>query len=239
MLLREALLLTGPLALTWSHLFAGCLTVRHAKAAVDLLGDASPEVAAQVQARVLPTAGDLTAAAFRDRVRYHLYRVDAEAKERRRAEALKRVGVFVRRFDEGVSELVVQGPTPAVHAAYDAVDGYARMLRADGDARPLGVLRAEVALDLVLRPWDTSRPPVTAQLVVHASARALRPDGDPDRTQDPGELDGTVVPAAECRDALRDWTWSAWASHRPAGRSWSRSTTRSPARRSPWPPAPS
>jgi hypothetical protein len=43
------------------------------------------------------------------------------------------------------------------------------------------VLRAETALDLVLRPWDTTRPPVTARLVVHAAARALRPDAGPVR----------------------------------------------------------
>src|SRR3712207_837871 len=38
-LLREALLLTGPLAPTWSALYAGSIGVRHARAAVDLLGD--------------------------------------------------------------------------------------------------------------------------------------------------------------------------------------------------------
>jgi acyl-CoA thioester hydrolase len=43
---------------------------------------------------------------LRERVRYHLYRVDAAAKERRRREALHRIGVHVRRVDEGVSELV-------------------------------------------------------------------------------------------------------------------------------------
>ena len=200
--LQEALLLTGPLAPTWSHLHVGRLSVRHAQVVVDLLGDASPEVADEVQARVLDRAEGMTVAAFRNRVRYHLYRVDAAAKERRRREALAQVGVWVRRFDEGVSELVVQGPTPAVHAAYDAVDAYARLRRADGEPGTLGVLRAETALDLVLRPWDTSRPPVTAQLVLHASARALLGDGDPAQTQEPGELDGTVVSAAECRDLL-------------------------------------
>src|SRR5918998_4541973 len=40
LVLREALLLTGPLSATWSHLFAGILTVAHARAVVDLLGDA-------------------------------------------------------------------------------------------------------------------------------------------------------------------------------------------------------
>jgi hypothetical protein len=203
-MLREALLLTGPLTATWCRLDAGRLSVRHAQAVVDLLGGATPEVAAAVQARVLPRSEGLTAPAFRDRLRYHLYRVDAEAKERRRREALRRVGVFVRRFDEGVSELVVQGPTPAVHAAADAIDQFAQFRRAGGDERPIGVLRTETALELLLRPWDTTRPPVTAQLNIHVSARALRPDGDPQQTPTPGLIDGVVVSAAECRDALDD-----------------------------------
>src|SRR5215218_908145 len=199
---REALLLTGPLAPTWCRLHAGLLGVRHAKAAVDLLGDAPASVAAAVQARVLPRSEGLTVAAFRDRIRYHLYRVDAEARERRRREALRRVGVFTRRVDEGVGELVIQGPLPAVYAAGDAIDQYARLRRADGDLRPLGVIKAETGLDLILRPWDTTRPPVTAQLVIHAPARALRPDDDPAQT--PAELDGQLISAAECRDLLHD-----------------------------------
>ena len=202
--LRTALLLTGPLVPVWSALYAGTIGQRHVAAAVDLLGDAAESVAAEVQARVLPKAEGMTTAVFRERLRYHLYRVDAEARERRRREALRTAGVWVRRVDEGVSELVVQGATPAVHAAYDMVDALARLRRADGDERPIGVLRAETATDLVLRPWDTTRPPVTAQLVVHASTRALRPVGDPGRTEDPGELDGTVISAAECRDLLAE-----------------------------------
>src|SRR5215207_6570780 len=51
--LREALLLTGPLSPTWCRLNAGLLSVRHAKAVVDLLGDAPATVAAEVQRRVL------------------------------------------------------------------------------------------------------------------------------------------------------------------------------------------
>src|SRR5215217_184150 len=54
-------------------------------------------------------------------------------------------------YDEGVSELVIQGPTPAVHAAANAIDQYAWLRRADGDTRPVGVLRAETGLDLLLR----------------------------------------------------------------------------------------
>jgi hypothetical protein len=202
--LREAILATTVLAPAWRALDAGRIGPRHLRVLVDLLGDAPAEIAEQVQARVLPRADGTPAHVFRDRIRYHLYRVDAAARDRRRREALRRVGVFTRRVDEGVSELVIQGPTPAVHAAANAIDQYAWLRRADGDLRPIGVIRADTALDLLLRPWDTSRPPVTATLVLHASVRSLRPDGDPAQTSTPGELDGQLVSAAECRDLLTE-----------------------------------
>src|SRR3954454_17942196 len=141
-LLREAILATTVLAPAWRALDAGRIGPRHLRVLVDLLGDAPADVAAQVQARVLPRADRTPAHVFRDRIRYHLYRVDAEAKERRRGEALRKLGVFTRRVDEGVSELVIQGPTPAVHAAASAIEQYAQFRRADGDTRPIGALRA-------------------------------------------------------------------------------------------------
>ncbi len=203
-LLREALLLTGPLSPVWSALHAGRIGPRHAAAAADLLGDATPEVAAAVQARVLPSADGLTATVFRDRLRYHLYRVDAAARERRRKEAAKRADVHITPKDEGLATLGIDGTPAQCLAARGAIDALAQMLRNDGDTRPIGVLRAAVAFDLIMRPWDTSRPPVTAHLVLHAAARSLRPDGDPAQTQHPGELDGQLVSAAECRDLLRE-----------------------------------
>ena len=48
------------------------------------------------------------------------------------------------------------------------------MAKADGDARPIGQLRTEIMADLILRPWDTSRPPVTAHVTVLAPLPVLR-----------------------------------------------------------------
>ncbi len=196
----ESILLTTKLAATWSELFAGRLTMRKARILLDLLGDASDAVAAEVQARVLPGAEDCPPSRLGDRVRYHLYRVDAEAKERRRKEAERRADVHVERTADDLGRLVIEGPLPAVHAARDAVDQYARWMRAEGDERPMGVLRSACALDLILRPWDTSRPPVTAHLHIHAALPALLPDASPGAA--PAELDGWLVSAAQCRDLL-------------------------------------
>ncbi len=196
----ESLLLTTTLAAAWSELFAGRLTLRKARILLDLLGDASDAVAAHVLARVLPGAEDCPPPRLGDRVRYHLHRVDAEAKERRRREAERKADVHVERTADDLGRFVVDGPLPAVHAARHAVDRYARWMRAEGDERPMGVLRSSAALDLILRPWDTSRPPVTAHLHIHAALPALRADAAPGVA--PAELDGQVVSAAQCRELL-------------------------------------
>jgi hypothetical protein len=196
----ESLLLTTKLAATWSELYAGRLTVRKARILLDLLGDADDAVAAAVQARVLDGAEDCPSPRLRDRARYHLYRVDADAKERRRKEAERRADVHVERTADDLGRLVIEGPLPAVHAARDAVDQYARWMRADGDDRTMGMLRSTAALDLILRPWDTSRSPVTAQLHIHAALTSLRPDAPVGAA--PAEMDGQAISAAQCREIL-------------------------------------
>ncbi|RBY78969.1 hypothetical protein DQ238_11390 [Geodermatophilus sp. TF02-6] len=196
----ESLLLTTKLAATWSALYAGRLTVRKARLLLDLLGDADDAVAAGVQARVLDGAEDCPPSRLRDRARYHLYRVDAEAKERRRKEAERKADVHVERTADDLGRLVIEGPLPAVYAARDAVDQYARWMRADGDDRPMGLLRSAAALDLILRSWDTSRPPVTAQLLLHVALPSLRPDAPVGAA--PAEMDGQVISAAQCRELL-------------------------------------
>ena len=109
--------------------------------------------------------------------------------------------MHVERTTDDLGRLIVEGPLPAVHAARDAVDQYARWMRADGDDRPMGVLRSTAALDLILRPWDTSRPPVTANLHLHVAASSLRPDA-PVGAAAPAELDGQLISAAQCRELL-------------------------------------
>jgi hypothetical protein len=201
-LAADALLLTGKLAPTWSALYGGRLTIRQARILCDLLGDADDEVAAGVQARVLSTVEDCPPGRLADRARYHLYRLDGEARDRRRREAERAADVHVERTADDLGRLVVEGPLPAVHAARDAVDTYARWMRADGDDRPIGLLRSAAALDLLLRPWDTSRPPVTAQLTIHAPLASLRGDAPADAP--PAELDGEWISAVQCRQVLAE-----------------------------------
>ncbi len=127
--------------------------------------------------------------------------LDADALEARRRAAARRAGVRVQRIDEGLAAFVAELPTADAHACADAVRRYADLQRAGGDDRPIGVIRAGVVQDLILRPWDTGRPPVTAVLTVHAPLPAL----DPTAGEQPAcEIDGEVVTAAQCRELLTD-----------------------------------
>jgi hypothetical protein len=200
MLAVESVLLTTNLTGTWSALYDGRLDVRKMRALVDLLGPAKPDVAAKIEQVVLPGAETLTVAQLRARVRRALARLDAQALERRRMEAARRADVGHQPLGDGRSRFFVDLPLPQAAACVDAVDQYARLQRAAGDRRPIGVLRAAVAADLLLRPWDTSRPPVTAQLVVHAPLAALSP-GAPG-SEPAAEVQGEIVTAAQCRELL-------------------------------------
>jgi hypothetical protein len=200
MLAVEAVLLTTKLTGTWNALYEGRLDVRKMRALVDLLDSAKPDVAAQIERQVLPHAERLIVPQLRGRVRRALARLDADALEKRRAEAARRANVSHQPIGDGMSRLVADLPLPQAAACVDAIDQYAQMMRAEGDRRPIGVIRSAVAADLILRPWDTSRPPVTAHLTVHAPLAALRPAGT--GSEPPAEIAGEIVTAAQCRELL-------------------------------------
>jgi hypothetical protein len=204
---------------TWSALADGELDWPRARALAQELGwparDTEPEVIAQVEAAVLPAAGGLSVSRLRTAVRRELLRRDAAAADRRREQAERTADVTVHPAPDGMAELRVFLPQPLAAATREAVDTYARMAAADGDPRPIGQLRAGVLADLVLRPWDTSRPPVTAHVTVVAPLGSLVPRS-PDGGQaggnrvEPGEVCGQPITAGQLRALLRklDTLWS-------------------------------
>jgi hypothetical protein len=77
------------------------------------------------------------------------------------------------------------------------------MIKDDGDPRPIGQLRAGVLADLILRPWDDSRPAVTANLTVVAPLASLTGDSDSGGTgSEPGEVNGQPITTAHVRELL-------------------------------------
>jgi hypothetical protein len=96
-----------------------------------------------------------------------------------------------------MAEVVQTTTAPLAAAIADTADRHARMAKADGDERTLGQLRSAALADLTLRPWDTSRPPVTAHVTVLAPLPALQ--------QRPGavaEVDNQPITPAHVRELL-------------------------------------
>jgi hypothetical protein len=199
----ESLILTTKLRGTWSALYEGRIDVRKMRALVDLLGPATARAVTAIEERVLPGADRLTVAQLRTRVRRALARFDSAALEARRAEAAQRADVCHQPTGDGMSRVLIDLPLYRAAACVDAVRQYADLRRADGDKRPIGVIRAEVAADLILRPWDDSRPAVSAQLVVHAPLATLNPAGM-STSQPAAEVAGEIVTAAQCRELLEE-----------------------------------
>jgi hypothetical protein len=194
-------LLTGRLPATWAALADGMLDWPRARAlAAELLEparDLDPAMIAEVEAAVLPRAGELSIARLTTAARAELVRLDAAAADRRRAQAERAADVVVRPAADGMAQLTAFLPLPLALAIRDTVDGYARMAKADGDPTPLGRLRVGVLGDLTLRPWDTTRPSVTAHLTVLAPLDALSSGAG-----EPAEVDGQPITAAHLRSLL-------------------------------------
>jgi hypothetical protein len=173
----SAALLTERLPATWAALADGQLDWPRARALaaelVDPARDVAPHVLAEVEAAVLPRARERSIPALQAAVRKELLRRDAAAADRRRKQAERAADVTVRAARDGMAHLSIFAPQPFVAAICNALDDHARAAKEDGDGRTLGQLRVGVLGDLVLRPWDDTRPPVTAHLTVLAPLNTL------------------------------------------------------------------
>lgn len=178
LLADAAWVLQERLPATWAALADGVLDWPRARGLAAELSDAAhelePDVLARIEATVLPGAATLSIRSLRERARAELQRLDDTAADRRRRRARRAADVTVTPAPDGMAELRVFLPRPMAAAIRDALDRHARLAKAGGDSSPIGMLRVGVLGDLVLRPWDESRAPVTAHLTVLADLGALR-----------------------------------------------------------------
>ncbi|SDY18303.1 hypothetical protein SAMN05661080_02607 [Modestobacter sp. DSM 44400] len=212
----------------WEALADGRIDEPRARAIVSVLrgqsvgagGPVAAAVIAEVAARAVEraAAGELPAL-LRERTAAALLEVDAAAADRRRKRAERNADVTVRATRDGMTELVTDLTAPVASACREVTDTYARMLKADGDPRPIGQLRALVLADLILRPWDASRKAITAHLTVFAPLGGLRPcpagggaqppDGgaEPAESSGPGCRDGAPMTAGAGPTASSETGW--------------------------------
>ncbi|MGY1607800.1 DUF222 domain-containing protein [Geodermatophilus sp. SYSU D00700] len=183
---------------TWAALAAGTLDETRAKALVDVLEHADAGIARRIEARLLPEATGLTVGRLKQQALALLLDLDADAVGRRKQQARRWADVHVDPSPlEGMATLAAELPAEVAAACEAVIDGLARMLKADGDERPIGELRCAVLADLIQRPWQTDRPAVTAHLTIIATLAALA-----GRSAEAGEVNGLPITATHLRELL-------------------------------------
>jgi hypothetical protein len=127
-----------------------------------------------------------------------MLQLDATAADKRRVEAAKVADVHVYPSGiEGRSTLAANLPAEESVECFDVVDQLAKMLKADGDDRPIGTIRAHVLSLLIRRPADNGLPPVHANVTITAALDALEGGSTA-----PGEVNGLPITAAHVRELL-------------------------------------
>jgi hypothetical protein len=192
----EAHLFQERLPEVWAAVADRALTMRRARVFADVLGCTAAGVAEAVAPRVLPEAAGLSIRRLRARLEKELLAEDADAADRRRREAERRAAVRLWRSGDGMSVLATDMTTAEAAACWSTIDELAWMRKRDGDDRPIDQLRALTHADLILRPWDVTRPSVTANLEVTAPLATVA-GGD-----EPGEVNGAVITAGQVRELL-------------------------------------
>lgn len=228
---NTALVLVHQLPATWHALADGLIDLPRARALVAVLGWQQPGVPSEVIAAVEAEALAWAIAGegpyrLQNRTAALLLEHDAAAADRARKEAARTADVTLQGRRDGLTDLTITVDPDVAAACRDATDRYARLWKADGDDRPIGQLRTLVAADLLLRAWDTSRPPVTAHITIHAPLPCLHPPGSAGgsaprqpasaRAGDGvgvgvgvercGTVGGQPVTSAHLRELLRRWT---------------------------------
>jgi Domain of unknown function (DUF222) len=182
---------------TFAALCAGQLDERRATQLAEVLMHTSPEVAGQVEDALLPAAADLSVARLKARALEEMLRLDAAAADERRDAAERSADVHVHPAADGRSTLAADLPTDEAVECYDLVDQLAEMLKAEGDDRPIGALRAHVLSVLIRRPADNGLPAVTANVTITAGL-----DGLGGTSTAPGEVSGLPITAGHVRELL-------------------------------------
>ncbi|MCZ2820849.1 DUF222 domain-containing protein [Modestobacter sp. VKM Ac-2977] len=196
--LRRALTWSEKLPLTFAALAAGQLDERRAQVLADVLEHTPAEVAGQVETALLDEATELSVARLEKRATEELLRLDDAAADERREAAAKNADVRVYPSPtDGRSTLAADLPTDEAVECHDLVDQLARMLKADGDHRPIGALRAHVLSALIRRPADSGLPAVAANVTITADLHALT-----GASSAPGEVNGLPITAAHLRELL-------------------------------------
>jgi hypothetical protein len=195
--LVESLLLTERLPATLAALREGRISWRHAQVMTDLVVRLSDELRPVAEARLLSRVGGKTASQLRVAARRLVMKLDADVLAKRVEEAIRQRRVVLHPGDDGMATLSAVLPIPVARAVLDALRQYAEAAATDGDDRTEAQRMVDCLVDLVLRPGEHGMAPVQARLTLVAAVETLL------GSDEPGEVDGDLVPAEMVRQLAR------------------------------------
>jgi hypothetical protein len=202
LMLVDAVTLVEGLPATFAALSAGNISPAHARAMIEIAGPVSDAGRrAAVEAAVLPRAVRQTPPALRACVRRAVARIDAAASADRLLKAVRDRHVRLDVRDDGMSALTALWTTPVARACHQALTAYAKACEYDDegnrDPRSHDQRMSDCLTDLILRP-HADHPAVRVALTLIAGVATLTGEGE--GADEPGEVDGDLVPAALVRE---------------------------------------
>ena len=158
-----AVTLSWRLSATGEALAAGRIDLYRARRIAEATSVLSEAKAREVEAKILPCAGQLTPAKLRERLRRAVIAADPAAAERRRTDAERDAGVSLYPDDDGTATLTGTGlPAVLAAAAMARITAMARARKAAGLGGGLDLHRAQVMLGLLLETLPPTPPPQDA-----------------------------------------------------------------------------
>ncbi|MQA11317.1 MAG: DUF222 domain-containing protein [Pseudonocardiaceae bacterium] len=177
----------------------GDVDAQHVWAIAEVTKPLSAGKAREVEARVLPKAAQ-PVGRLRQRLRYHVAKVDPEgAKERRRQRQRDRT-VEYNPKDDGMASLYALLPAEYAQAAFHRICGLAEKAKTPEDTRSAEQRRADVLTELLL---GANQEHVRTEIQVLVPATVLA-----GASEHPGELAGYgPLDADTVRELARNATW--------------------------------
>jgi hypothetical protein len=154
-----AVTLSWRLPATGDALWAGRIDLYRARLIAEATSVLSEQAAREVEAAVLPGAGQQTPAQLRSRLRRAVIAADPAAAERRRQDAERRAGVNLYADEDGTATLAGTGlPAVPAAAAMAKITAMARARKEAGLGGGLDLHRAQVMLGLLLGTLPPTPP---------------------------------------------------------------------------------
>ncbi|HEU5109302.1 MAG TPA: DUF222 domain-containing protein [Micromonosporaceae bacterium] len=195
--LEFAVTLTHHLPQTLAAFTEGRLTEYRARVITEAVANLDPQVAAAVEARVLPRAGEQTVSELRRALRRAVIAADPAGAEQRRRVKVRDRQVYSYPTEDGQAALTIYHSVEVIAAMHSTIATHARHLKnLGGEARTVAQIEADVAADLILGT-DPDRRVIEMHVTLPASG--------------PAEIDGlgpiTREHALELAGQAKRWRW--------------------------------